>query len=184
MIFLAVLLPSEYGWEAALAALALIAVAAAVFVVGGTERGKELRHRMLSRVGTKVAEAATLLDRVTMTRASAWWAAYGLSWIVLGIAFVVFVNAFVPGVWQHAVRIAGIVAASYLVGFLFFTPAGIGVREGVMIPLLAAVMPLPAALLISITSRIWFTIGELLPLALIPLLPSPAGLPADQKGKA
>ena len=53
-----------------------------------------------------------------------------------------------------------------------------------MVPLLAAVIPFPAALLVSITSRIWFTIGELLPLVLIPLLPPPAALPVDQEGKA
>jgi hypothetical protein len=184
MIFLAVLLPSEYGWEAAVAALALIAIAVAVFVVGATERGKELRHRMLSRVGAKVAEAATLLDRVTLSRASAWWVAYGLSWVVLGAAFALFVDAFVPSASEHALRIAGVVAASYLAGFLLFTPAGIGVREGAMVPLLAAVIPFPAAVLVSITSRIWFTIGELLPLVFLPLLPAPVALPADQKGKA
>jgi uncharacterized membrane protein YbhN (UPF0104 family) len=184
MIFLAVLLPSQFGWEAALAALVMIALASALFVIGGTHPGRRLRHRLLSRFGPKVADAATLLDRLTVSRAAVWWAAYGLSWVILGGAFVVFVNAFVPGSSEHVVRLMGAVAASYLVGLMFFTPAGIGVREGLMLPLLAALIPLPAAVVVSITSRIWFTLAELLPLAAIPLLPQPAALPADQAGKA
>jgi uncharacterized membrane protein YbhN (UPF0104 family) len=184
MIFLAVLLPSQFGWEAAFAALVLVALASALFLIGGTHSGRRLRHRLLSHFGPKVADAATLLDRLTVSRAAVWWAAYGLSWVILGGAFVVFVNAFVPGSSEHVVRLMGAVAASYLVGLMFFTPAGIGVREGLMLPLLAALIPLPAAVVVSITSRIWFTLAELLPLAAIPLLPQPAALPADQAGKA
>lgn len=183
MIVLAALLPAEYGWGASLAALGLIALAATLFVIGGTERGKQYRHALLARFGPKVADAATLLDRLTLDRAAGWWAGYGFSWIILGGAFVVFVNAFVPGSSAYSLRLAGTVAASYLVGYLFFTPAGIGVREGVMLTLLATVIPMPAAVLVSITSRIWFTLAELLPLAVTPLLPQPAA-PANQAGKA
>jgi hypothetical protein len=51
----------------------------------------------------------------------------------------------------------------------FFSFAGLGIREGVMLVLLGQVMPGPAALVISVLSRLWFTTAEVLPLALIPL---------------
>src|SRR5688572_25618850 len=106
MIFLAILLPSQYGGNAAIAALGLIALAVAIFIVGGTERGRQVRHRALMRLGPRIADAAALLDRVTLRRATVWWAAYGFSWIVLGAAFAVFAAAFVPGSLEHPQQLA------------------------------------------------------------------------------
>jgi uncharacterized membrane protein YbhN (UPF0104 family) len=172
MIFLAILLPTRYGANAAIAGVLLIALAMAVFVVGGTERGKALRHRMLSRVGPRVAEAATLLDRITLARAAGWWAAYGASWIILGAAFAVFVSAFVPETMRAPHYLAGTFAASYLAGYISPAPAGVGGREVVMIALLRDVMPPAAVLVVALLSRVWFTVAELLPLAFIPMLPN------------
>jgi hypothetical protein len=41
-----------------------------------------------------------------------------------------------------------------------------------MTVLLSEVMPAPAALVIAVASRLWFTAAELLPLAAVPLLPA------------
>jgi uncharacterized membrane protein YbhN (UPF0104 family) len=176
MIFLAILLPTRYGANAAMAGVLLIALAVAVFIVGGTERGKALRHRVLSRLGPRVAEAATLLDRMTLPRTVGWWAAYGLSWIVLGAGFAVFVSAFVPETLRAPHYLAGTIAASYLAGFISPTPAGVGGRELIMMALLSDVMPPAAGLVVAIASRVWFTAAELLPLAFIPMLPHHATL--------
>ena len=102
-----------------------------------------------------------------------WAAGYALSWIVLGMAFTFFVAAFEPTAAALPRYLGGVVAAAYLAGYLFvLAPAGIGVREAAMLVLLQRVMPDAAgALVVSALSRVWFTAAELLPLALVPIMP-------------
>jgi uncharacterized membrane protein YbhN (UPF0104 family) len=173
VLLLAVLLPSLLRGAAALGAAALLAFALLSFLVTATERGKAVRHRLLTRLGPRFAQAGTLLDGMNVARSAGWWALYGASWLLLGFAFALFVTAFAPTPVHEYRTLAGVVTASYLGGYILFTPAGIGVREGLMMTLLALTLPASAALLISILSRLWFTVGELVPLALIPLLPNP-----------
>ena len=180
-LFLALLLPSVLEGTVAWVALVLLALAVLVFIIAATERFKNLRHRVLSRLSPRIAQAGTLLDRMSLRSAFAWWAWYALSWVVFGAAFALLVVAFVPEQAAEYRRFAGIAAASYLLGYILFTPAGIGTRELSMMTLLAVTMPVSAALLISIVSRIWFTAGELLPLAAIPLLPGSAGSAAGRE---
>ena len=176
LVLLAVLLPVRYGGAAILAALGLVTFAIAIFLLGNTTQGRSLRQRVLARFGPRMAEAGALLDRVTPGRAARWAFAYGMSWALLGAAFSVFAIAFDPAFAPHARHFAGTVAASYLVGLLSFMPGGLGFRELSMVALLSTVVPGPAALLIAVTSRVWFTIAEMAPIALIPLLP---GTPED-----
>ncbi len=171
VVFLALLLPALLKGTAALAAIGLLALGVVIFVVAATERGKKLRHKLLSRLGPRIAEAGALLDRMSVHSAFQWWVFYALSWVLLGAAFALFVIAFVPEQAHEYRQFAGIAAASYLIGYVLFTPAGIGTRELSMMALLATLMPPAAALLVSIVSRLWFTLAELLPLAAIPLLP-------------
>ncbi|MGH7444041.1 MAG: hypothetical protein ACREKM_04155, partial [Longimicrobiales bacterium] len=101
---------------------------------------------------------------------------YAVTWLVLGAAFALLVAAFVPATasLDSARYAAGVIAASYLAGYVVVVmPAGAGVRELTMSALLAQhpAIPASAAIVVSVASRIWFTAAELLPLALIPLLP-------------
>lgn len=182
MVFLAALLPSLYGRWAGWSAVLLFAIALVLFVLSDTRRGAAWRHRLLSRLGPRIAEAGALLDQLTARRAAWWWLAYGFSWVLLGAAFACFVISFVPARADQYRHFAGTVAASYLVGLLLFTPAGIGTREGVMLLLLTPVISAPAAVLVSVASRIWFTVGELLPVAFIPWLKGNA--PVVKEGAA
>jgi hypothetical protein len=158
--------------------LAMAGVAAWVLVA--TPLGRGFRERLAlaagKRAGERLRAAFALADRVRPLDAVAWAAAYALSWVVLGLAFAMFVAAFEPATAGSTRYVAGTVAASYLVGYLFFVvPAGIGVREGAMVLLLAQVMPHPGgALVVSALSRVWFTAAELVPLALLPVLPGPS----------
>ena len=43
-----------------------------------------------------------------------------------------------------------------------------------MLALLGSIMATPAAVMIAVVSRLWFTASELLPLALIPIAPARA----------
>ena len=110
-----------------------------------------------------------LLDRIQWRDALIWWLAYAFSWALLGTAFVVFAAAFAPLQPAQYLHVAGIVAAAYLFGYVFFFSfAGLGIREAMMLGLLKQVMPAPAALVVAVASRLWFTAAELLPLVLIP----------------
>jgi hypothetical protein len=112
-----------------------------------------------------------------LARAFAWAAGYAASWLLLGTAFVLFVSAFVHVPGDALVKTAGTVAAAYLVGYLFLlTPAGLGIREGAMFVLLGQFLAPTEALVVAVLSRVWFTAAELLPIALLPLLPR--GTPA------
>ncbi|MBI5957020.1 MAG: hypothetical protein HY871_08465, partial [Chloroflexi bacterium] len=71
-------------------------------------------------------------------------------------------------------------AASYVIGFLsLLTPSGLGVREGVMILLLAPAFSLPVATVISIVSRLWMISGELFGTG-VALLFSKRGIPSGE----
>lgn len=159
-----------------LASVLLAAVALTVWVLAATRVGHALRdavtRRLGSRMGERVATTLRIADQVAPARALAWAAGYAASWLVLGTAFVLFVSAFahVPG--DALVKTAGTVAAAYLVGYLFLlTPAGLGIREGAMFVLLGQFLAPTEALVVAVLSRVWFTAAELLPIALLPLLP-------------
>lgn len=184
-LFLAVLIPEWNGGPAARAAGVLLVVFAGGFwVIAATPRGQRIREWARTRFGENAAGAIDLAERIRGWDTILWGVWYGLTWVVTGIAFSLFVTSFVPGAGEHARQVAGSVAASYLVGYLvLFAPAGIGVREGAMAGLLAAIpsIPLSAAVVIAVASRIWFTLAELAPLLLLPLLPPDAasGRPSD-----
>jgi glycosyltransferase 2 family protein len=171
VLLLAILLPTQYGRAALVSALLLILVGLGLYLLGNTVRGRELRHRLLHRFGTRISEAGALLDRINGRQALSWTAAYGFSWVLLGLGFTLFVNAFGAAEHWNVLFLIGTAAASYVIGYLVLTPAGIGGREAAMFMLLQTIMRPEAALLIAAASRIWFTVGELAPLAAIPLLP-------------
>jgi hypothetical protein len=161
LIYLAVVFPSWGG-----TAPIIIAVAALVLVAASYP----LRHWAAVKV-KRLRPAIDMLDRLTFSVALKWWLAYGLSWIVLGFAFVLFTGAFVALDVAQQRQVAGAFAAAYLGGLLaFFSIAGLGVREALLGSLLVSVMSPAAALVVSVASRLWFMVGEVLPLALIPAL--------------
>lgn len=197
LLFVAVILP---GWLTGPApyilGFVLVAAAGAIWVLTATPagfRGRQwIRNRLGDgRPGAHVAAALDLADRMRGRDAIAWALGYGISWMLLGIAFSLFTTAFVPGAVEHSRVLAGTVAASYLAGYMVLVaPAGLGVREGAMTALLAAVPGISpaAAVVVAVLSRVWFTIGELLPLLLVPLFrgdPGTAGPePAESPGGA
>ena len=88
---------------------------------------------------------------------------YSASWLLYGLAFLIFVKSMAPASFHMYPTLTGAFAFSLNVGFLaVFTPGGIGVREGVLVFLLSSFFPLPVSTLISLLSRLWMTAGELL----------------------
>ncbi len=86
---------------------------------------------------------------------------YVFLWAVFGVSFYFFVNSIYGISWEYFFLILGIYPASWALGTLsFLTPGGIGVTEGVLVALLSIYFPLPVAIIISVSSRIWLSLGE------------------------
>lgn len=155
LIYLAIVLPAWGGIAPLVMAVGGVVLAATAY---------RARHWVALKI-KQLTPAVAMIDRITVRNALQWWLVYGVSWIILGAAFVLFTWAFVPLDLQAQRHVAGTVAAAYLGGLLaFFSVAGLGVREALMGSLLVTVMPAPAALVVSVASRVWFTMGELIPI--------------------
>ena len=168
LVYLALLLPGWEGNAPIVAALVILALGIGLFVLLTSNAKVWLVNRLGRRFGT----AIELLNRITWRDAVAWWFAYALTWALLGAAFVTFVGAFTPMAWDRVTHVAGTVAAAYLFGYvMFFSFAGLGFRESIMLVMLTdqQLMPASGALVVAVASRLWFTAAELLPLALIPM---------------
>lgn len=86
-----------------------------------------------------------------------------LTWALSGVGFALFVQALTDAGDGRMVQLTTIYAAAWLIGLLaIVVPAGVGVREGIMTILLAAMMPQPTAAVLAIASRLWVTLLELL----------------------
>jgi hypothetical protein len=81
---------------------------------------------------------------------------------VFGWAFFLFINSIYRIGAEHILYLAGAFSAASLIGmFSVFVPSGLGVREGVLILMLAPIVSVEAAIVISFASRLWFTATEL-----------------------
>jgi glycosyltransferase 2 family protein len=88
---------------------------------------------------------------------------YSANWMFFGFAFFVFIHSFYNLSSNYYFFITGSLSLSSLIGFFtFFAPAGIGVRESILILTLKNILSIEIATIISITSRIWVTIAELI----------------------
>ncbi len=88
---------------------------------------------------------------------------YSVSWLLFGLGFLILVKSMTQADLKMYPTLTGAYAFSLNIGFLaIFTPGGIGVREGVLVFLLSSLFPLPVSTLISLISRLWMTVGEVL----------------------
>lgn len=83
-------------------------------------------------------------------------------WPVAGLGFFLMSGAVTRVTWASAVAFAAAYAVSWTIGYVaIFAPGGLGVREGVMVLMLSNLIGLPAAILVSLAQRVWFTVMEL-----------------------
>jgi glycosyltransferase 2 family protein len=132
-------------------AVALVAAAAAVF----RRRLLELARRRFPEL-----EPAELVPSAsTVALLVVGYAAY---WLLTGLAFAVFIRSLYPLAAADVPLAAAAYAAAYAAGFLsLLTPAGLGVREGVLVVALAPVLPAGPALVVALLSRLWMMLAEL-----------------------
>jgi hypothetical protein len=89
-------------------------------------------------------------------------AGYALYWVVTGLAFAALMAALHPLAVADVPLVMAAFAAAYAAGFLaLLTPAGLGVREGVLVVALAPVLPAGPALVVALVSRVWMMLVEL-----------------------
>lgn len=123
--------------------------------------------------GRDLAAAAALLAGA--------WAVYGMGfWCLLeGVSH--------RGAPAGPVLLTGVFAASYVAGYLVLVvPGGLGVREGAMTALLAALTPAGAAVAgaLAVAARVWNTVSELAGLGAAAALTVPArARPGDGEGE-
>lgn len=83
--------------------------------------------------------------------------------LIQGTAFYFFVNALCYVPLDNLLVLTGSLAVAGALGTLsFFSPSGLGVREGVLALLLSSSVVAPIAVLISLLARLWVTAGEVL----------------------
>lgn len=80
---------------------------------------------------------------------------YFVYWFVSGMSFYFAIKSVFPIDASALIPIVGIYAASWIVSFVsFLTPAGLGVREGILAFMLKFYIPLPAAMVVSVLFRV------------------------------
>jgi hypothetical protein len=144
---------ARLGRPALLGALtvALVAAAAVVF----RRRLLELARRRYPELepGDLAPSASTVALLVV---------GYAAYWVVTGLAFAVFVGSLYPLAAADVPLAVAAYAAAYAAGFLsLLTPAGLGVREGVLVVALAPVLPAGPGLVVALLSRLWMMLVEL-----------------------
>ncbi len=85
-------------------------------------------------------------------------------WIIIGLGITMCsASVFGFNMYSNTPEITGAFCISYVVGYIsFFAPAGIGIREGVMALLLPGNLSTLQSSVISIGSRLWITIAEII----------------------
>lgn len=86
------------------------------------------------------------------------------NWLVVGFGFFILTRSICPDVeWRQMLFCAGIYGISTIMGILaIFAPSGLGVREGIILAGLMLIMPESDAAVVSVISRLWQTVAELI----------------------
>lgn len=103
-------------------------------------------------------------SKLRPSMAAGWLVAGLATWIVYAGAFWLFVGGL--GLEVRLVPTASAFAAAYVLGYvIIFAPAGIGVREGFLVAMLAPQVGVAAAGTVAVAARLWTTLIEVVPAA-------------------
>ena len=84
-------------------------------------------------------------------------------WISYGLAFAFFARSLTLVSWSDFPMLVGSFCLSILFGLMsVFAPAGIGVREGTLITVLSQYFPPDVTIVISVGSRVWLIVAEII----------------------
>lgn len=86
-----------------------------------------------------------------------------LTWIIIGVAFFIFILGVYPISIMYATEVSGLWLLSFVVSLLAIgIPQGIGIREGFVFLALNRLMPVPVAVSIALLSRAWLVVCDIL----------------------
>ena len=86
-----------------------------------------------------------------------------LVWSLMGTGFYFLILSFYPIDLSSFPGMIGTYTIAWIIGFLsIITPAGLGVREGVLSYLLNFYLPVSIGIIVSLLARVWVTIAELI----------------------
>lgn len=98
--------------------------------------------------------------------------AYSSILVIYGLSNYLLINSVTSLSLSKLPVITGMFILSWVVGIIsFLTPAGIGVREGVLSLLLSLYMPLPIAILISLLARACWMFADFFIITILSILP-------------
>jgi glycosyltransferase 2 family protein len=84
-----------------------------------------------------------------------------LNWLALGLAVFMLINSIFPTPLRHLLFIISAISSASFIGLISpLTPAGLGVKEGILILILAVILPKPIAGVISVLLRLWIILAE------------------------
>ena len=88
---------------------------------------------------------------------------YLAAWLVQGVGLYLLVLSIRPIGIKALLILPGAFSLSWIVGFIvIFAPGGLGVREGLFAILLNPIVPGALNIIVSLLSRLWITVGEIL----------------------
>jgi len=126
----------------------------------------------LPGMGRRLEALADL--RFNILHQAAFVLAYSLAWAAASMGSACFFGWFIPLDSQGLWRMASWVIISQVAGFLSaFSPAGLGVREGILVLGLISLVPPPQAAALALALRLWTSAVETVSFALCGLLPGP-----------
>ena len=136
--------------------LALAGVAAAVTILG-------LVWRPTAVALGRLVSAVTPLEPITLSAVVAAAVLTMLSWVTYGAALWMLARGLIPQASLPLSTAIGAFTLGYVLGLLaLFAPGGVGVRELVLIGLLAPFLGSGAAVAVSVASRVLLTLTEAL----------------------
>jgi glycosyltransferase 2 family protein len=139
-------------------ALLLVGLAPAGLVLLHPAIFRKTSDAILRRAGREPLAATLPFGRVV-----ALLLYYVGGWVLLGLAFASLAASVAPVEFAEVALLIGGYAFAWEIGFLsFVTPSGLGVKEGVLFLILVLVFPAPVAAAITVLSRLWQTLAEIL----------------------
>ena len=87
---------------------------------------------------------------------------YVVNGLLMGLGFFLLVSALQPTVFADFLFLVGALLLAGMIGLVsLLAPAGLGVRDGILLVALETIMPSGAAALVVVVARLWTTLGDL-----------------------
>jgi glycosyltransferase 2 family protein len=175
LVFLPAELAGRYGWMLKWAWLGLPPLLVLLY--------PPLLNRILA-LASRLTGRPEVRCRLRLRDLLLWYFLNLMVWLAYGVCFYYFVISVVPEASLTVAASIGIYAVGYIIGFLIlFTPGGLGVRELLFTGLLAASVGDVRATVVALVSRVWLTLAELIPLAVLLIIGGlPDIRPPDESG--